>query len=241
MRWLWILLLLFLLIACSDDASQDTLPPSNDGESPSGQDRNAGSDGERGPKGDKGEPGPAGTCDENSCQGVSRSKDGSRLQVLNQDWIGEDGSVIEQPAGAFDTKYGVKCLVQQWGDDIWRCYPQATQLVLGTEYYGDDRCITRVIGKNTIDPLRCDEQEVFGHYTTKESTACGVEVHQTIYSYYHIPGGLSAIDWESPDTIYRKTENGCEEYSYQDPSDYYIFPSMEEYRIPDEDFVKMER
>lgn len=239
MRWLWVFLSLFFLAACSNDTPQDNVPPSNDGESLSDQDGNEENDGERGPKGDKGEPGPAGTCDD-SCQSVSRSKDGSRLQVLNQDWIGEDGSVIEQPATAFDTKYGVHCMVGQWGNDDWRCYPEATTLNV-YPYFSDSECKSSLIPKNTIDSIRCVEQEFFRHYTTKESTACGVGVNKTIYSHYHIPGGLSAIDWESPHTIYRKTDDGCEEYNYLDPSDYYIFTPMEEYHIPDEEFVKMER
>ncbi len=230
MRWFWVFLPLFFLTACSDDTPQDTVPPSNDGGRVPGQD---GNDGNQNSTDD---------CANGRCDLYdTRSKDGTRLQVLNQDWVGEDGSVIEQPAGAFDTKYGVHCIVGQWGNDDWRCYPEATTLSL-YPYYSDSECKNNLIPKDDVLIHSCDERsEFYRTMTSDRAIICNVETTEVTWSHYHVPGGLSAINWESPNMIYRKTDDGCEEYSYPDPSDYYIFTPMEEYRIPNEDFVKMER
>lgn len=220
MRWLWILLPLFLLIACSDDAPQDTPPPSREDDTGASDD----------------------LCADGACDlADSRSKHGSRLQVINQDWIGEDGSVIEQPEGAFDTKYGVKCFVQQWGDNVWRCYPEATTLTI-YPYFSASDCKSRLIRKADVLIHSCDERgEFYRIMTSDRAIICNVETTEVTWSNYYVPGGLSSINWESPDKIYQKTSDGCEEYSYLDPSEYYVFTPMEEHYIPDEDFVRMER
>lgn len=223
MRWLWILLPLFLLTACSDDAPQDTPPPSKEDETGASDD----------------------LCADGACDlADSRSKHGSRLQVLHRDWIGEDGSVIEQPPLIFDTKYGVECTVKEGFDGTWRCYPAYKEFQYQNGPFADANCTQRIIYSDAFDLSACGPQIEF--YALKPGDnryTCNFESEIWDYKFYHLPDGPEVLTLERPQRLYQEDQSGCSDIGpLGGTSQWVIFPpELEQYRVSEDDFVRMER
>lgn len=169
-------------------------------------------------------------------------KDGTRL--VHRNFYSPDGAVLQDPlTSVFDQELGVECAPAQGADGKYRYYPSYGDMTaLHATVFSDDDCSVPLLHESWLDGLLCSgHKEMISVQILRGASGCATAPTYQTPSYYQVDRELTEADFHVVETMYHwKAGEGCVEYPQLSVL-FYDLSVLEQYHVPDSDFVLLER